>query len=112
MHADLAAERLQRVDLGRAFERHQHADLAQARLHRVVDVGRDGALATRAARLARRIVMFSPMVAIRWVSSSATVSAGVPGIGRGLERLDVVADRQHQVRDLGDEGLEARCGQR
>ncbi len=49
--------------------------------------------------------MFSPMVATRWVSSSADRAAGA-GIGGGLDRLQVLADLQ---RDLGhglDEGLE------
>ena len=86
------------------FERDEHADLAEARGRRVVDVGDDGALRRPRAALARRSDWFSPIVAMLSVSTSSTVPPG--GHRRGLERVDIVALFERDRGDVADEVLE------
>ena len=52
----------------------QHADLAELGRGRVVDIGRDHARIDTVSAAARRTLMFSPILAISWVSVSATVA--------------------------------------
>ena len=77
MHRQLPAERRERVGVGLEFERHQHADLAEAGGQRVVHVGGDDAVARpRAAPPAQHQVLADR--GDQSVSSSATVRP-VPG---------------------------------
>ena len=87
------------------FERHQHADLAEARRQRVVHVGGDHALRRPRAGAVRRSTMFSPIVAIRLVSSSVDRPAGARIRGR-LQRLDVAVAVERELGDRADKLLE------
>ena len=69
------------------FQRHQHADLAEARRQRVVDVGGDHALARPRQRGGAAQLMFSPIVAISSVDLLGDRAAGRRH-RRPLQRLD------------------------
>ena len=73
VHRDLLAERLERLGRGRALQRDQHADLAEARSDRIVDIADTTAPSPTSSSAARRSDWFSPIVAMLSVSFSSTV---------------------------------------
>ena len=86
------------------LQRDQHADLAEAVGDGVVHIGADDARTDTSSEAARRSVMFSPIVAMRWRWPS--VDRARRRDRRGLQRLDVGADERH-VGDAARERLEA-----
>ena len=101
MHRQLRAQGRRAVLARRRLERDQHADLAETGRERIVHVGGDDAAARPRAGRRGAAPCSRRSVAIRWVSSSATVRP-VPGRARPSaprDRRRSVASASRQRRD-------------
>ena len=104
MHGELTAELAQRGGVGRRLERHQHADLAQARNELVVHVADHDALGHFEARDAAQVhVLADGGDEMGQVSLDGLVERRHMGL---LDRVDIVAVLDRELGDAGHQFLE------
>ena len=104
MLRELGAERFERGGIGFAFERDEHADLAEVRRNRVVHIRDDEALIDRDGLHPADLLVFTDG---RDVVGQLVADRAAIGVIHGLERFDVVAVRaQRDLRRLAHEVLE------
>ena len=102
MHRDLLAERLQNVGAGITLQRDEHADLAEARRLRIVNVSDDRALRhLKALGATQRLVL-----ADRRDIVGQHFLDGLAAQRRGLDRCDVIAQLERDRRHVTHERLE------